>query len=373
MPKVLFTASTFSHILNFHLPYLRAFQREGWEVHVACGGEEREVPWADRSFTLPFEKKITAPVNFAAAEKLRRLIKQERYALVVTHTSLAAFFTRLALRGLRDRPRCINVSHGYLFDDESSRAKRTLLLTAEKLTAGQTDLLLTMNAYDDALAERYPLAARTRHIPGIGVDFSRFDEPLPSRYELRQRYGVEQDAFVMAYAAEFSTRKGQTCLIRAMTQLPENTQLLLAGDGALLGECRDLIRELRLERRVILPGYLKRPQEAYALADAVVSASRIEGLPFNIMEAMYLGCPIVASDVKGNNDLIMEGRTGLLYPHGDEAAFAAQISRLMDSPALRQQLGAAAHDEVLQYGLDRVFPLVWDAYMSETEETVTLT
>ena len=140
--KVLFTASTFSHIRNFHLPYLRGFHQQGWQVHVAAGGEPGSLPCADKAVVLPFRKKMGAPDNFAAAAQLRRLIQREGYTLITTHTSLAAFFTRLALLGIRNRPPVVNMVHGYLFDDATPFLKKQILLTAERLTAPCTDLLL---------------------------------------------------------------------------------------------------------------------------------------------------------------------------------------------------------------------------------------
>ena len=148
MPSVLITASTFSHIMNFHLPYLRRFRELGWQVHVACGGAMRDIPFADVTTVLPLEKKMSSPANFRAAKLLRGMMEREHYDLVIAHTSLAAFFTRWAARGMHDRPGIINVMHGYLFTDETPAAKKLLLTKAELLTAPQTDLVLTMNAWD---------------------------------------------------------------------------------------------------------------------------------------------------------------------------------------------------------------------------------
>ena len=157
-PKVLFTASTYSHIVNFHLPYLQWFQQQGWEVHAACGGAPQELPFADRVIHLPLEKSMGSPKNFQAAALLRRIIRQEGYGLVSTHTALAAFFTRLALAGLGERPAVANMVHGYLFDQDTPALKRQLLLAAERMTAPQTDLLLTMNQWDYEAAQKYRLA-----------------------------------------------------------------------------------------------------------------------------------------------------------------------------------------------------------------------
>ena len=98
------------------------------------------------------------------------------------------------------------------------------------------------------------------------------------------------------------------------------------------------------------------------MADAAVSASRSEGLPFNIMEAMYAGLPLAASAVKGHVDLIRDGETGLLFPYGDAAACAAAIRRLREDSQLRQDLAGRAREKVLEYRLNRVFPLVVEQY-----------
>ncbi len=361
--KVLFTASTYSHIVNFHLPYLRRFREEGWTVHAACGGKAMPIPYADEVTDLPFEKSMGSPKNFQAAAALRQRVRAEGYDLISTHTSLAAFFTRLALRGLNKRPVVTNMVHGYLFDDETPWLKRNLLLTAERLAAPVTDLVLTMNRWDHEAAVRCRLGKKVVHIPGIGVDFSRFDTVEPdARRRLRQELGIAQDAFVLMYAAEFSARKSQAVLIRAMERMPEHVVLVLAGDGVLRPECQALARQLGVDRRVVFPGHVSDMPACCAMADAAVSASRIEGLPFNVMEAMYAGLPVVASEVKGHSDLIREGETGLLYPYGDAEACAEQVLRLLNSEKLRQTLAGQAKENAAQYGLERVFPVVWQEY-----------
>lgn len=364
MPAVLFTASTWSHIAHFHRPYLRAFRALGWQVHVACGGASLPIPEADACFDVPFEKKMTAPANFRAQARLRALMAEHRYDLVITHTSLAAFFTRLAA-SVRPRPAVVNVAHGYLFDDETPFLKKTVLVSAERLTASQTDLLLTMNDYDTRFARRYRLGRRVAQIPGMGVDFSRFPAVSPQeRLALRRQHGIGPDAFVLLYAAEFSPRKSQATLLRAMPLLPKRVVLALPGQGALLDECRRLAEELGVGERVIFPGYCAAMAPWYALADCAVSASRSEGLPFNIMEAMHASLPVVATAVKGHTDLVTPGQTGLLFPYGDEAAFAGAVEQLLAEPDRTAAMGRAAAQAAEPYELSRVLPQVMEQYLS---------
>ena len=371
--KVLFTASTYSHILNFHLPYLRAFKEQGWTVHVACGNASGQLAEADRLISVPFEKRITSVRNFRAAITLAETIRREKYDLVCTHTTLAAFFTRLAVRLSGEKTRLVNVVHGYLFDDRSSSIKRHILFAAERFCVSQTDLLLLMNEWDYHTAVRCRLGGRIDMIPGVGVDYMRLDQATPDDgAELRSILHIPADAFVMIYPAEFSARKSQSRLIHAMTLLPENTFLVLPGKGKLLDSCKKQAKELKLEKRVIFPGYVSEIAKWYRMADAAVTASRSEGLPFNVMEAMHMGLPVVASEVKGHTDLITDGVTGLLYPYGDESTFAEQISRLIRSEDLRFFLGANAQREVSRYAIEEVLPLVMEKYMSLVRDPVTV-
>jgi len=353
--KVLFTASTFSHILSFHVPYLKWFQAQGWSVHVACGGETASIPYADRVVALPFQKRIGAAENFRAAAQLRRLITEEGYGLISTHTSLAAFFTRLAVKGMQERPLVVNTVHGYLFDGDTPAVKRRVLLEAERFTAAQTDLLMAMNRWDFRLAQREKLGRRVVLIPGMGVDFARLDRCGPGdALALRRKWGIPDDAFVLIYPAEFSARKSQLVLIEAMTMLPENCVLVLPGRGDLLKECRTAANRLDVAERVIFPGQVSGIGAWYSMADAAVSASRSEGLPFNVMEAMHCGLPVAASRVKGHTDLIRDGVTGLLYSYGDVEACAGVVRKLMESPSLRRDLGRRAKESVERFSLGRV-------------------
>lgn len=358
MRKVLYTASTYSHIRNFHRPYLNWFRGEGWEVHVGAGGEASGVPEADSCFSLPFAKRMTAPSNFRCARLLGHRMEEEGYDLVVTHTALAAFFTRLPLLRRRERPRVVNMVHGYLFDEGTPFVKRNILLNAERLTAPCTDLLLTMNQSDQEIARRYRLGGRLANIPGVGVAYGRIDDvPPEAGAALRREWKIPPEAFLLIYPAEFSKRKNQALLLRGLAALPKQVWLLLPGEGACLEECRALARELGVADRVRFPGQVSNIPACLRAADCAVSASHSEGLPFNIMEAMRAGLPIVATDVKGHSDLL-EGGAGLLYPDGDGAAFATAVNRLLADGAERERLGRAAYAASGRYALEAVLPQV---------------
>ena len=361
--KLLFVASSDAHICQFHLPYLLQLRQEGWTVHAACRCGAGKIPYADRVLDVPFRKQMFSPANLRAARQLRKQMRKQDYDTVIVHTSLAAFFTRLAVMGLNRRPKVINMVHGYLFDRQSSWPKRSILLLAEKLTAPVTDLLITMNRCDGEIARKHRLCRQIAFVPGVGVDFPGLEARRTGCPEtLRRSLDIKPEDFVLIYPAEFSKRKMQTVLLHAMARLPENAVLVLPGQGSRLDDCEKLAQKLGISHRVRFPGHVQDIAPWYEMADAAVSSSRSEGLPFNIMEAMYFALPVVASETKGHTDLIRHRETGLLYPCGDAAACAKQIRLLMDEPQLARSLSKAASKQAARYSLSRVQPQVMELY-----------
>ncbi len=358
MPKkMLYIASTVGHLKSFHLPYLTGFAQRGWVVHIAGKDAHQLLPGAEAGFDISFEKSMFSPKNLRAVGQLRELLRRENYDVISIHTSLAAFFTRLAVMTSGCYPLVMNTVHGYLFDDDTRWLKRNLLLWAEKLTTPSTDLLLTMNNQDTRIAQKNHLCrGDIIQIDGMGVNFSRFspaDEQ--QRKTARRRFGIPENAFVLVYAAEFSGRKNQSMLIRAFSKLPEHTWLLLAGRGGLLEQCRTLAQQLGVDERVVFAGFVPDIECCYHAADLCMSVSRSEGLPFNLMEAMHCGLPVVATRVKGHEDLIMDGKNGFLVPFGEEEQLCCAVRQLMQQPEQCRSFGAVGRELVQQYSLERVF------------------
>lgn len=356
--KILYAASTGGHIEAFHLPYIRWLCERGDEVHVASPTPPKGLPDGVRYIELPLEKQMQSLKNFRAASAFARRIREERYDVISLHTALAAFFVRLAVifAGGRHGAYVVNTVHGYLFGDGTPCCKKAVLLMAEKLTARVTDRVVVMNKRDLGLARRYRLSrGDILPVAGMGVEFSHFSPPSPSeRKAAREAFGFDDKDVVFVYTAEFSARKNQAFLIRALPELPNEVKLLFAGDGALTEDCRALAAELGVEKRVVFAGYMSNVCDALYAADAFVSSSRSEGLPFGMMEAMHTGLPTLASAVAGQTDLIRNGFTGFLFKNGDKKALIGAAVRLTD-PKRRARFGARARAAVEKYSLERVF------------------
>ena len=313
------------------MPYLEEFHKQGYEVWVAANKSE-SIPFADHVVSLPFCKKLISFQNVKAILAAKKLIKKNDFEIVSTHTTLASAVVRAAIILLHKKPKVFCTVHGYLFN-ENDGIKKWIYLLPEKICASVTNVLMVMNHEDYDIAEKHKLYKDKLHyINGMGIDLSKFTPvSREERLELRKCHGYSDNDFLFVYAAEFSKRKNQSLLIHAFAntcgQMPK-AKLLLAGDGALLEDCKSLVKKLNAEEKIQFLGYVENMQELYSICDVCVTTSRIEGLPFNVMEAMACGLPVIASDIKGHRELVENGKTGLLFESENQVALEEKFVEL---------------------------------------------
>ncbi len=320
MKKVLMAASESSHFKNFHIPYIRYLLDNGVEVHTASNGEFSLAGIVHTQ--LNFRKKLLSPSNIAVIFKLARLIRRERYDAVYTNSTLAGFVGRMAviLSGSK-RTECRHICHGYLFDDDGSMRSKMYLMF-ERLVKARTSLLAVMNSDDLRIAEKYRLGKEIVFLDGMGLDEKKFP-PLPTERisERRAKFGADT---LFLCVGEFSARKNQSTVLRAFARLKRtDCALIYAGEGAMFEECKALAETLGIADKTFFLGHCTDMNELYRACDCLISASRYEGLPFNVMEALYCGETVLLSDVKGNRDL-----SDKVYPYNDIAALSELMEKI---------------------------------------------
>ncbi len=331
--KILYAASVMSHITNFHLQYINRLREEGYVVHVMARGDG-----ADHN--VPFEKKFFSSSNKACRSEIKKIFEREQYDTVILNTSLAAFHIRLALPK-KHRPKVVNIVHGYLFSKDTGFIKRALLLLVEKLVASRTDNIIVMNEDDRIIAEKHKLCTgRVIVSRGMGAGVR---ESIIHPDKLRNQLGC-QDKYVLAFVGELSSRKNQAFLIRAMNDIKEripNAVLWLVGDGLERASLNRLANEIDLSSSVLFLGQREDACDLMRACDLYVSASMIEGMPFNVIEAMGCKKTVLVSAVKGHTDLVEDGESGFLYKFGDRREFTEKV--------------VAIHDGELRIDPERVF------------------
>jgi glycosyltransferase involved in cell wall biosynthesis len=166
--------------------------------------------------------------------------------------------------------------------------------------------------------------------------------PSASRDELRRRFGLAPDEFVVASAAQLVERKGLDVLIGALAHSDRTRALvvLIAGDGEERPRLEALARSVAAPHRAVLVGHVSNVADVLTAADAFALPSRAEGLGVAALEAMALGRAVVATRVGGLEQAV--GSCGLLVPPDDAPALGAALSRLAGDPELVRELGASA-------------------------------
>lgn len=366
MTKLLFTASRASHITQFHMPYINYYISKGFKVYTAAQGNI-EIPNVVHK-NLIFEKQNLIK-NISSIFELKKFIKDESIDIVISNATLAGIITRFSVFLLFKKPTVIHSCHGYLFSKNTNFLKKSCFVFVEKFFAPITKLAVTMNEEDYNLAKKYKFSKNIINIPGIGFckknsKTEEFKDLLKENSLLRNFIDCK-NVFLIVYIAELSKRKNQTKLIELIAPLlkkHENWRVVLAGNGVLKDELNEQIKNLSLQDKICLPGFISDVEGLLAFANIAVSTSKSEGLPFNILEAMTAGVPVLASKIKGHSDLIEDGNNGFLFSLNDSAEFTEKIEQFETNQLLRQKVIQNAKKSVKSYELENVFNQILDAY-----------
>lgn len=359
MNKILFTATVDNHILSFHIPYLKWFKEQGYEVHVASRGSS-VIPYVDKKYNIIFERSPLKINNIKAFFQLKKIIRENNYKLIHCHTPMGSVLTRLAAKNARRKgTKVLYTAHGFHFFKGAPLKNWLLYYPVEKWLARYTDCLITINDEDYKCALKKHFKAGTiKKVNGVGIDLNKFSPQInEKKKQLRKQYGYSDEEFILIYVAELNYNKHQDLLIRVISLLKNNIpniKLLLVGNGNMFSEYKGQVKRLGLEKYIDFLGYRKDVPNLMSIADVAVSTSRREGLPVNIMEAMGTGLALVVSDTRGNRDLVCNGVNGIVVEKDDVQIFAEAIIKLYKSEELRAKFRINNLAFITKYSLESV-------------------
>jgi len=367
--KVLFVATVESHLLNFHIPFMKLLQEKGYEVHVATKLGNREQEFDDIGVikhNIDFSRSPYSPKVFKSLQQMEKLLKEIQFSLVHVHTPVAAFVTRLACQRTNTHP-VLYTAHGFHFYKGAPLKNWLLYYNMEKLAAHWTDGLITINEEDYKAAQKFKLRKNGKvfFVPGVGVDIIGLEQRIASidRSEKRKELCISELSTVLITVAELIPRKNHIQVLRALSKLNKtNFHYLVVGNGESEQQLKKAVNELMLQDKVSFLGFRRDVPELMASSDIFILTSRHEGLTRALMEAMAVGLPIIATDVRGNRDLVKSGENGYLVPLDDAEQTAIAIERLINSGNLRRSMGEKSKELVKQYDLQNIIPQMEEIY-----------
>ncbi len=346
--KILLVTTISDTINAFLIPHIEMLVNGGHRVEIAFNIhseiDHKIINLGCKIHRIEFKRSVYDKKNLIAFKQIRKVIKEEKYHLIHTHTPIASFLTRLACLTIRGHDiNIIYTAHGFHFFRQAPFINWLLYYPVEKFLSRYTKIIVTINREDYQIARKKFKRGSTRFINGVGVCLDKFSPSNQTeKIRLRGKYGYNVNDYILVYAAELNYTKHQDLLISAINLLKNNIpeiRLLLAGTGNLSETYQKQVRQLCIDAHVHFLGYRKNISELLTISDVAVSSSRREGLPVNLMEAMATGLPIIATNCRGNRDLITNGYNGILVDGNNIQQMADAIQRLYLNKDLLIQFG----------------------------------
>ena len=341
MDNALIVTTVASMVYQFLVPNIILLQDMGYTVEVASNFEngstcsDEKVDFLKKRLAslnvtchqIDFSRSPLSRATVKAYKQIRNVIETGKYSIVHCHTPVAAMCTRLACRKARKQgTKVFYTAHGFHFYKGAPLKNWLLYYPVEKYCARLTDVLITINKEDYALAQKKLKAKRVEYVPGVGVDLTKFGQVTVEKAEKRKELGVPEDAILLLSVGELNKNKNHETVIRAVAELPEtNVYYFIAGKGDLREHLQSVIDEAGLTERVKLLGYRSDVAELYRAADVCVFPSHREGLGLAAIEGMACGLPLLVSDNRGTREFCVDGVNGFICSPLDVDAFTGAL------------------------------------------------
>lgn len=332
--KVLFTATVVkTHINVFHLPYLKWFKEQGCEVHVAAKNdfvnEACIIPNCDKFYDINFARFPFSKTNINAYKQLKKIITENNYDIIHCHTPVAGVLTRLAARNSKNTA-VIYTAHGFHFFKGAPLLNWLIYYPVECFCARFTDKLITINKEDYERAQHFRLRknGKVYYVPGVGIDIEKIRNTKVDVCQKKKELGIPENVSVLLSVGELNKNKNHIVVLNALSKLQDKQFIyLICGRGVLKEDLEEKIKELGLGTKVRLLGYINDITEILKIADIFIFPSKREGLPVSLIEAMAAGLPAIASNVRGNRDLLSKEN---LFAPDDVNALVKMIEKQLD-------------------------------------------
>lgn len=307
---------------------------------------------------------INPLVNLKAIADLRDVMLEGEYDIVHTHSSVAGVVGRLAALAA-GIPVIIHHVHGWGLQEGMPGWARKLYLSLERFCAKFTDRIITVAEPDIQKGLNQGIGTKEKFtLINNGIDLEKFRQEVDAQ-QVRAELGLDPESKLVGMVGRLDEQKNPLDLIRAAAIVIKNypnVQFLVIGDGALRPDCERLIGELGLRDKFFLLGFRNDVPRILPILTITAMSSLWEGLPLAFLEAMSAGKPIVANDVDGAGDVVVNEETGFLVPPRQPQAMAERILTLLNDETLCNRMGKIAQQRSENYSLQRMLEKVDSLY-----------
>lgn len=359
--RVMLIANSASMIDHFNRDNISILRNMGCQVTVAANFKDGNSSTREKiasfkqelessgidTIHLPIPRRVTQLTKMLKSVKMiKSYLKEYPCALVHTQTPFGGVAGRLAAKSFRKRneTKVIYFVHGFHFFKGAAFKNYLIYYNIEKALSKCTDCLITLNQEDYETASKKFKKTHVEYVPGVGVDTTAISMLSVDKKAKCKELKIPKDKKIVMTMAELIPRKNVSGAIRAFAAADnDDAVLLICGRGKELRKLRELTKELGIKDKVIFAGYRTDILEICKIADIFLFTSYQEGLPVAVMQAMAAGLPVIASDIRGNRDLLAPDRDSrsrdYLVDVDDTEEFTKKLNYLLKKEKECEKLG----------------------------------
>ncbi len=349
---------------------LERLPREHYQLGLVTGPEgllvdrARAIPDVQTFWMDSLVREVRPHKDFTSLLQLWKLFRRERPHVVHTHSSKAGIVGRWAAR-LAGVPVIFHTVHGFGFNDYQRWPVKMMYLWLERLTTKITTKTVVVSYANAAKGEKARVFGPNEWVLcRDAIPVARFLAPGDRRKKLKE-WGIDENKTIVGMVACFKPQKSPVDFIDVAARvLKENdgAHFVMAGDGELRPEIEARIHEHGISASVTLLGWQADMPEVYRNLDIVVLTSLWEGLPCVFSEAMASELPIVATNVDGAREAIIDGDNGYLHQPHDIEGMAKSVIELVRNRELRRKMGTRGKARVAEFDIDTSVARLEEAY-----------
>lgn len=255
--------------------------------------------------------------------------------------------------GHKYKKKVIYTTHGFHFFKDAPFVNLTIFKWIEQWMAHYTDAIITINQEDYEAAKNlnYKKGGKAYHVPGVGVDTKAYMNVNVDKTSKFNEIGLHSDARVGIIVGDLNDNKNVETLVKALPKTPDDFHVIVCGFGPNEETIKALSSQLGVSKRVHFLGFRSDIKELYAISDMFLFASKREGLPRSIMEAMCMGLPCVVSKIRGNIDLIEEGKGGYLVDPMSYKEFSQAINKVLENQNQAESFGQYNKQKIKEFDI----------------------
>ncbi|QZY55342.1 glycosyltransferase family 4 protein [Crassaminicella profunda] len=308
-------------------------------------------------YEVDMKREISLFADIKSMIYILKIIKTQNYDIVHLHSSKAGALGRIIC--FFHKIPCVYTPHGWAFNIKTSRAKQLIYANIEKFLSLFTKYIINISKYEYVSAVKNKIANEQKlKLINNGIDIEKYKHVCVDKIKFKESLKVPKETILIGMVGRITEQKDPISFVKMARKIinrGHNVHFILVGDGELRKEVENEINHQNLNKNITITGWIDQVGNYVKCFDIGILTSKWEGFGLVLAEYMASKVPVVASNVDGIPNVIIDGKTGILVEAGDIDGFADAIIRLIEDRTLYRQFVENGFQRVVsKFNIDRV-------------------